>query len=59
MQIEITIDGIDEEVLAKARDYANSLGKTVEQLIVEFLTDFATDPQFDKPVKKSGNRQRG
>ena len=59
MQIEITIDGIDEEVLAKARDYAATIGKTLEQLIVEVLTDFATNPQFDTRVNKASNRKKG
>ncbi len=38
MKIDLTIDDIDEEVLAKVRNHASAIGKTVEQLVEEFLS---------------------
>jgi antitoxin component of RelBE/YafQ-DinJ toxin-antitoxin module len=53
MKIDLTIDDIDEEVLAKARRYASTLGKTVEQLVEEFLTGFANDSELDASANES------
>jgi hypothetical protein len=56
MKTDLTIDDIDEEVLAKARLSASAMGKTVEQLLVEFLTDFADNPRSDAPPDESTAR---
>jgi hypothetical protein len=53
MKIDLTIDDIDEEVLAKARNSARALGKTVEQLVEEFLTGFANGSQLDASANES------
>ena len=52
MKIDLTIDDIDEEVLAKARNYAVAVGKTVEQLVERFLSDLANNSQLDSSAKE-------
>ncbi len=53
MKIDLTIDDINEEVLGKVRNYASALGKTVGQLVEEFLSGLANNSQLDASANES------
>ncbi len=51
MKTNLIIDDLDEEILSKARKYASTRGKTLEELVEEFLTQFADGSGLDPAAK--------